>query len=223
MTDLKRTITLLILTVLVSATAGIRAVDLTSLEVDVKMHPAEYRALLERFEQADTTLTSEELQKVYFGYSFTTDYDPSETFPEVEKAYEAADYEQSLKLAEEALRLNPVSLDLNVIALASADRMRDNGTMGEKILHYGIRADLVATAILESGKGTDSHTPFRVIASGDMTRLLRNVLCVEQIVDRTKVGDIDAIKVTFPGNDRRHILYFDTTRELQYFKAHPIR
>lgn len=216
-----RTITALIIALLASLT-GAKALDLTTIEVDVKMHPAEYRALLERFEKADTTLSTDELRTVYFGYSYTTDYDPRETFPEVEQAYEAADYERSLQLAEEALRLNPVSLDLNVLALASADRLRENGNMGEKILYYGIRADLVATAILESGKGTDSHTPFMVIASGDMTRLLRNVLCIEQIVDRTKVGDIDAIKVTLPGNDRRHILYFDTTREQQYFKSHPL-
>ena len=198
------------------------ALDLTAIEVDVKMHPENYRELLERFERADTTMTADELRKLYFGYSFTTDYDPRETFPEVEEAYEGGNYEDALKLAEEALRLNPLSLDLNVLALASADRMRDNGKMGEKILYYGIRADLVATAILESGQGTSATSPFSVIAAADMQRLLRNVLGIEQIVDRTKVGEIDAIKVTLPGNDRRHILYFDMSREHQYFQSHPI-
>lgn len=46
-----------------------------------------------------------------------------------------------------------------------------------------------------------------------MSRILRNVLGVERIVDRTKVGNIDAVKVIFPGSDRQHILYFDNSRE----------
>ena len=83
-----RTISLILL--LLSAGAA-RAVDLTAMEVDVQMHPSHYRELIERFETGDTTLTSDQLQKVYFGYSFTPDYDPRETFPEAEAAYEAAD------------------------------------------------------------------------------------------------------------------------------------
>lgn len=199
------------------------ALDFTALEVDTQMHPADYRALTDRFEQADTTLTVEDMLKVYFGYSFSQNYDPRETFPEVQAAYEAEEYEKALEMAEKALKLNPVSLDLNVLALASAERLRERGDMGPRILHYGIRADMVATAILESGSGTDARSPFHVIASADMTRLLRNVLSIDHIVERTKVGDIDAIKVVFPGSDRNHILYFDNTHEKQFFKSHPLQ
>ena len=55
-----------------------RGVDLTALEVDVKLHPGEYRSLLDRFLSADTTLTDEEVRKVYYGYSCMVDYDPSQ-------------------------------------------------------------------------------------------------------------------------------------------------
>ena len=213
---------ILISTLLPAAACVAGAVDFTALEVDVQMHPAEYRELLERFERADTTLTSAELQKVYFGYSFTTGYDPREAYTEAEAAYDSADYATALELAEKALQSNPVSLDLNVLALASAEHLREKGGMGPRILLYGVRADMAATAILESGSGTEAHSPFRVITSADMTRLLRNVLSIDRIVDRTKVGSVDAIKVIFPGSDRRHILYFDTSREMQFFKSHPV-
>ena len=198
------------------------AVDLNEIEVDVKMHPGKFRELLERFEQADTTLTPSELATVYFGYSYTPDYDPSETFPLVESAYDSGDYELTETLGLEAMELNPVSLDLNVLALAAADHMRDKGTYGPKILKYGIRCDLIATAILESGSGTTASSPFYVISSADMSRILRNVLGIDRIVDRTKVGDVDAIKVTFPGSDRQHILYFNNNRERQFFSSHPL-
>ncbi len=198
------------------------AVDLNEIEVDVKMHPGKFRELLERFEQADTTLTPSELATVYFGYSYTPDYDPRETFPQVESAYDSGDYELTETLGLEAMELNPVSLDLNVLALAAADHMRDKGTYGPKILKYGIRCDLIATAILESGSGTTASSPFYVISSADMSRILRNVLGIDRIVDRTKVGDVDAIKVTFPGSDRQHILYFNNNRERQFFSSHPL-
>lgn len=199
-----------------------RAVDLNAIEVDVKMNPGKFRELLQRFEQADTTLTPGELATVYFGYSYTPDYDPRETFPQVEQAYEDADYELTEKLGLEALELNPVSLDLNVLTLAAADHMRDKGTYGPKILKYGIRCDLIATAIMESGSGTMASSPFYVTSSADMSRILRNVLGIDRIVDRTKVGAVDAIKVTFPGSDRQHILYFNNTREQQFLSSHPL-
>jgi len=198
------------------------AIDLNAIEVDVKMHPGKYQDLLQRFEKADTTLTPAELAMVYYGYSFTPAYDPSMTFTDVEDAYENGDYELAEELSLKALKLNPVSLDLNVLALASADRMRDKGNYGQKILQYGIRCDLIATAILESGHGTSAASPFFVTASADMRRILRNVLGIDRIVDRSKVGDVDAIKVTFPGSDREHILYFDNTREHEFFSSHPL-
>lgn len=211
---------LLLILVAFAAAASVRAVDLNAIEVDVKMNPGKYRQLLERFEKSDTTLTPAELATVYYGYSYTPDYDPRETFAEVEEAYEAADYEKAEELALEALKLNPVSLDLNVLALAAVDRMSDKGTYGKKILNYGIKCDLIATAILESGRGTSASSPFVVISSADMSRIMRNVLGIERIVDRTKVGDVDAIKVTFPTSDRQHILYFNNTREKEFFATH---
>ncbi|MDE6527761.1 MAG: DUF4919 domain-containing protein, partial [Muribaculaceae bacterium] len=135
--------------------------------------------------------------------------------------YGAGNYEQAARMCEEALRYNPVSLGLNVLALASADRLRGKGSYGAKILRFGIRSDMIATAILESGSGTTATSPFFVISEADMKRVLNNVLGIERIIDRTKVGHVDAIKVKFPGNDRQHILYFDNSRERQFLNSQP--
>ena len=208
---------------LLAATAAfsIHALDLKAVEVDVKMHPDRFRELLNRFEQADTTLTPTELATIYFGYSFTADYDPTESFDEIGQAYDSGNYERASQLCKEALELNPVSLELNVLALAAADRMSGKAYSGADILHFGIRSDLIATAILESGRGTMATSPFFVISKADMERLLTNVLGIERIVDRTKVGDVDAIKVVFPGSDRQHILYSDNSREQMFMISQP--
>lgn len=207
-------ILLLVFVLIAAATSAVaQKFDINAVEVDVKLHPDNYRELLSRFIAADTTLTSSQLATVYFGYSFTPDYVPYESFTAVQDAYDKGDYAHAEQLAEEALKLNPVSLELNVLALAASDHLRSSGSYGRKILTYGTRCDLIATAILESGRGTNAASPFHVIAWSDVSRILRNVLGVDRIVDRTKVGRIDAVKVLFPGSDRQHILYFDNTRE----------
>ena len=209
---------LTILLTAIAATALHAAIDLKALEVDVKMHPQRFRELLSRFENADTTLTPAELATIYFGYSFTPDYDPGESFTEIEHAYGTGNYQEAWQLCTEALRFNPVSLNLNVLAYATADHLRQTGTYGQELLRFGTRSDQIATTILESGRGTMAASPFIVISGADMERVLKNVLGIERIIDRTKVGDVDAVKVTFPGSDRQHILYFDNSRERQFNK-----
>ena len=198
-----------------AAVSGVKAqhFDINAVEVEVNMHPARYRSLLERFGRADTTLSDSELSLVYYGYAFTPEYVPFESFANVQSAYEEADYLRAEQLAADALKLNPVSLELSVIALAAADHLRGEGRFGHKMLDYGTRCDFIATAILSSGSGTSAASPFHVIAWSDVSRILRNVLGVERVVDRTKVGSVDAVKVVFPGSDRQHIIYFDNTRE----------
>lgn len=192
-----------------------RGVDYNAMEVEVAMHPERYRALLNRFVAGDTTLTSTELATVYYGYSFTPDYDPRETFDVITDAFDVKDYEQVALLTPDALVVNPVSLDLSVMALTAAERGAGERS-GMRAANLGLRCDMIATAILESGRGTSPDSPFKVISSADIGRLLRNVLGINIIIGRTKCGDVDAIKVTFPGSDRQHILYFDNTREAQF-------
>ncbi len=210
----RHTLLLFFLT-LASLAFSAKGVDYNAMQVEVAMHPERYRALLNRFVAGDTTLTSPELATVYFGYSFTPDYDPRETFDDITDAFDEKDYEQVARLTPDALVVNPVSLDLSVMALAAAERGAGERP-GVRAANLGYRCDMIATAILESGRGTSPDSPFKVISSADIGRLLRNVLGISVIVGRTKVGDIDAIKVTFPDSDRQHILYFDNTREAAF-------
>lgn len=198
------------------------AVDLTAVEVDTKMNPGQYNSLLERFINADTTMTEAELSAVYYGYAFTPSYDPREIYPEVSQAYESGDYKRALDLASEALTVNPVSLSLNVTALAAAHRLCQSACVDPTMVNtLGHRCDLLATAILKSGSGTTPDSPFVVIDETDINKVLRNILGIDSIVDRTKVGSVLAFKVTFSGSSRQHILYFDNTPQLQFIYSLP--
>lgn len=198
----------------------VSAIDYRQIEVDVTMHPARYKALLDRFVAADTTLTSDEMATVYYGNAFTPSYEPRDTFPEIHAAYDRKDYETVARLIGPALELNPVSLDLSILALAVYERGIGE-TPGKKALNMAIRSDLIAGAILESGHGTFAASPFYVTSDADRRRILTNVIGIGKVIGTDRLGDVEAIKFNFPGNSRQHILYFDNTLEENFLKSHP--
>ena len=90
--------------------------DMNAIEVDVKLHPEQYRELLQRFERCDTTLTPSELSTVYFGYSYTPNYVPFESFANVQEAYDSGDYTEAEKLAREDYRHALAALIFGAVA-----------------------------------------------------------------------------------------------------------
>lgn len=201
------------------AMAG-NAVDYRSLEVEISMNPAEYRGLLDRFIQADTTLTPAEVSKVYYGFSLSPSYEPRDSFPEIRQAYREKDYQKVDSLLGPALELNPVSLDL--LLMGKTIYGHGTGTTpGAKALNMAIRFDQLVTAILDSGRGTFAQSPFYVICSEDRDRILYDVLRIGELTGEDTVGDIDAVKFCFPGRSRLNILYFDNTAEKRFLMNHP--
>ncbi|MDE5573316.1 MAG: DUF4919 domain-containing protein, partial [Muribaculaceae bacterium] len=48
-------------------------IDLDKIRFEVAQNPAEFKALMNRFVSGDTSLSLEQLAKIYFGYAFTYD------------------------------------------------------------------------------------------------------------------------------------------------------
>lgn len=70
---------------------------------------------------------------------------------------------------------------------------------------------MIGDAILCSGSGITPESPFKVITADDEARVLRNLLQVKEIVDRTTIQGMDAVKVRLEGAPDPIILYFDLT------------
>lgn len=185
-------------------------VDLNRIKIDVAQKPGEYQALMNRFLIGDTTLTFDQLATVYYGYAFSYDYDPTDHNADLDRAYDACDYQTTWRLADDALRLNPVSIDLTIKALVAANNGNDEKAR-KMIPTLQNRYAMLTDLILSTGKGTSPESPFIVICEDDMSRILSNVICVESTTGRATVRDIDAIKVKLPTSSRQHILYFDNT------------
>ncbi|MDE6224859.1 MAG: DUF4919 domain-containing protein, partial [Muribaculaceae bacterium] len=128
-------------------------IDLDKIRFEVAQNPAEFKALMKRFISGDTSLSLEQLAKVYFGYAFSYDYDPTETNDDVNQAYEQLDYNKTWSLCNEALKVNPVSLDLLVKALVAAN----NGTnerARRELPALRNRFSMLSDLILATGRGT---------------------------------------------------------------------
>ena len=190
-------------------------VDLNRIKIEVAQNPGEYQALMNRFLIGDTTLTLDQVAKIYYGYAFSYDYDPTDHNDAVTRAYDSRDYAETWRLCEDALRINPVSLDLTIKALVAANNGNDEKAR-KNISTLQNRYAMLTDLILASGKGTSPESPFIVICEDDMGRIVSNVICVESTTGRATVRDIDAIKVKLPTSSRQHILYFDNTIQKNY-------
>lgn len=194
-------------------------VDLNRIRVETASNPDVYRALLNRFVVGDSTLTLEEMATVYYGYAFTIDYMPTDTYENIQDSYNQGRYAETWNLCEEALKYNPVSLDLTIKALVSANNCNLKNAKA-MIPALQNRYELISTLILSSGKGTEADSPFIVICEQDINRILRNVICVESIIGQTGIRKLVAYKVKLAMNDRQHILYFDNNLQREYEKLH---
>lgn len=209
----------LILIAVIGGFFGAQAkVDYNAMEVEMRMNPDRYRQLMERFENADTTLTNDELSFLYYGAALTPAYAPDAKYSDITRTLEEKNYEQAYVLADKALQQDPMSLELNILALEASEKGADDAAHHLRTARLGFRCDMIANTILESGRGTNVHSPFVVTSEADMLRIMRNVLGVSHLIDRATVGPIDALKFNLPGNDRMHILYFDNTRQAQFEK-----
>ncbi|MDE6316817.1 MAG: DUF4919 domain-containing protein [Muribaculaceae bacterium] len=190
-------------------------VDLNLIKVNVTMNPEHYRDLMDRYLKADTTLRLDEMATVYYGYASTIDYAPDLTFPEIDEAIADENYDKAFRLSIEAAKEAPLSLPvlINVIKLMPQIELKENL---DAYLNIRQRLEMLIGTILASGTGIRRELPFKVISEGDMMVILKDILNVEEIVGRSKIGEIDAVKITFPTNSREHILYFDNTIYDQY-------
>lgn len=210
---MKKTV-LALLTAVCAIFGASAAVDLNAIKVDVSMNPTHYKQLLQRFIDGDHTLTDDEMSTVYYGYTYTPAYNPGLKYADIEQAYATGDYETVLSKAEAAMATDPLSLELNLYALGAAEKLKADGKVDTmKPLKLGNRCEMLSSVILESGRGTFAESPFIIADSSDIDYLLRNVFGVDKIIGKTTVGDVIAVKFTFPGNDRQHILYFDNSPE----------
>jgi len=119
--------------------------------------------LIERYNHSDTTLTLEEFQHLYYGYSLLNPYLPIPHNDKVEKVKllrsKALDYLTSVEMCNSLLKSDMFDLDFYIIKTVNKYELDRNKPQSEQSIkfYYGL-----CKAILMSGTGEDYYSPIYI-------------------------------------------------------------
>lgn len=139
--------------------------DYEKIKIQVSENPSAYYDMLDRFMAADSTLTSEDVYTLYYGYPFSGKYDPFFTLEDLEKAIDEDFIPKAEDMYAKATKNQQMSLGalyyLYIIhrkAKDAADRAKSEDDLW--------RISMVMDVITASGNG-DQETPMYVIFALD--------------------------------------------------------
>lgn len=191
-------------------------VDYKNIAEAVALNPESYEALLERFKQADTTLTQEECAIVYYGFSFREGYNSMIFDTEMTQAAQAGDIEKVISEAESILDHNPVFMRANYLMGMALNSKKVPGW--EK---YAWRYSALCRVILGSGDGRSPETAFKVICIPDEYEIMHRVFRIRGLKQQAAVSDppCDAMTVIPYSGQGEATIYFNIERSRAGMKS----
>lgn len=176
----------------------------------VQESPEKYKDLLLRFCKTDNELTQDELKVIYYGYSFTPDYNPYERYDKIEEAIEDKRLTEASILCNIYLKKSPVSLYLLRLARNCAMDMGEFPLMAK----YHTRYHQILDVITASGTGESIEKSYKVIRIRDEYEVLRMAHRIEELVSQKLVeGNYDLMTIKSSGNVSD--VYFDVNRMIE--------
>lgn len=154
---------------------------------------AEFQKLVDRFAACDTTLTREEISKIYYGSAYKKDYNRvSSTSNGVQELVENGKIQEAVDALQARLKDYPASLFLMV----SIFNLSEDPAVLEPIAW---KAQNLLAIIDNSGRGT-LESPMQVICVNDEYQLLRQVVEMQEfisqaVIDEAPLAPLD--KMTF--------------------------
>lgn len=192
----KRIITILL--ALGAFVSNAQSVDTTAIKTFVTQSPEEYKSLVNRFVQADTTLTLEELTKVYYGAPFYKDFTFGKYDAQLRELYDKAESAEEFDVvylvAQKALNENPTSFDLTVKAISGACNGTDQAAQAQ-LDNLRTRYAFIYTVINASGSGVLPENPFYVTSTSDNVRYLAHAYGAIEVLEESAIMGCKAVKV----------------------------
>ena len=141
-------------------------------EINTKGSEFYYPELLRRFEEADTTLTVEQLHYFYYGTATRSDYTPYKTsnYDALHKALEKEnpekeDWENAAKAIDEQLKTDPTNIRCHLYKHIVYDNLY--GPDSEKTFDAYKQVVMLLSAVTSTGDGRSKETAFHVICVAD--------------------------------------------------------
>lgn len=179
----------------------------------------DFQKLMQRFEMNDTLLTRQEYAMIYYGYSFTPDYQGSmydmlQDYQDFKRLISENKYEEAYNAGTELLKKNPVSLQ-TLYEMGALVYMQNKDQ--EKMRSYTKRYAALITTIASSGDGKTEETAFKVICVNDEYQLLNKLFQMENMKQQSLTDNkCDLIEFDKCKYYEGTQMYFDISRSLDY-------
>lgn len=202
--------------------------DLKKIENIVKNDTDRYNSLMDRFNSLTVTMemledgpispfTFEESAIIYYGYAFTEKYNPYCSYDSLRFFIQQRDWEKAEQAALEALKDNPVCIELLEHLILAAEQRQDEEVASRAFGQYII----LLTTISRSGEGKTPDSPLFVTRVSDEYSILRSIgasqLKGQSLID-TPSGKCDKMVFMLPmgdtdgdgiENEKEYTLYFN--------------
>ncbi len=166
----------------------------------------DYNKLLARWIDG-LKLTDEELTTIYYGAALHPHFNPNIKYSAIENAYNSGDIAKTYELAENALKSDPTNLWLLFKTYASASASTNN-KIKALAPKYQDRLLNICDVIFKSGLGVIDSSPFMITRSSDIQEFVVKYIQPTIVNGESRIGKMDAVKVTLPGINDEVILYF---------------
>ena len=169
-----------------------------------KLGKKQYKALMKRFQAADTTLSLRDVQAVYYGSAFYGTLSDNLGMKKINEAYEKGGPEALVALLDRHLVSNPLDIEGIVVRYSMAMTLKDAANANK----YGFMYAQLANAIGVTGDGDSEYTAWHVVTVADEYALMNFLMRVQpqmQTLTNTMCDMFDA--VTESG--RKIQVYFD--------------
>jgi len=176
-----------------------------------------YPKLLGRFQEDDTTLTTEEFRLLYYGFVFQKEYSgyPDLKQKEINDAIGKKNYDEASKLCDSVLSQYPINLFANYnkgLALFLKDSSNTN------FARCIDRFKKILNAILSSGDGLTCKTAFKTIFVNDEYQVMYRYFEIKTFNGQALETPCDRMSVAPSDYFKSDNMYFDTSETLLYME-----
>ncbi|MCQ2290108.1 MAG: DUF4919 domain-containing protein [Muribaculaceae bacterium] len=166
--------------------------DYKASEAFVKENRPQFDALVRRFAAADTSLTAEELAKVYYASPFAGFEPLADLVKTANQLYRIRDYRVAYYMYRDALVADPLSLlVMKKAANCSFFAVIDSNATAD----LRARVKMLQEVILATGDGATPATAFHVVQTSDAYQVLWDAIGVKDVLSCDVVATENGVSV----------------------------
>lgn len=185
-------------------------VDYSEIKKFVTQNDADFKALMDRFVSADTTLTLDELKYVFYGVHYAPEYDYNDLSGDTRTLIKEEKYEDALQKCREELKNSPSSMEILFYAWLCAKELDDL----EAETVYNTRLSMLLDLVFATGDGQSAQTALKIMEVSDEYLIIYAVFGAN-VKKQALVGLCDVMTLYEDDPEQTVDVYFDITLHME--------